>query len=51
MCKRQAVIHYRTAMAVFKKWLAEGMISREELTKIDALIAQKYGLSIRSIYR
>ncbi|GAB6174520.1 hypothetical protein JCM15765_39980 [Paradesulfitobacterium aromaticivorans] len=51
MSKEQAIIHYRTAMTVFIKWLAEGIITKEELSRIDVLIAQKYGLSSRSIYR
>jgi len=49
--KEQAIIHYRTAMAVFRKWLAGGVITEEELTRIDAAIACKYGLSPCSIYR
>jgi len=49
--KQQAIIHYRTAMAVFRIWLADGVITEEELTRIDAAIACKYGLSPRSIYR
>ncbi|MHB1652328.1 MAG: SHOCT domain-containing protein [Desulfitobacteriaceae bacterium] len=51
MSKEQAIIHYRTAMTVFRKWLAEGIITEEELSKIDTIIAQKYGLSSCSIYR
>jgi len=51
MSKEQAIIHYRTAVAVFRKWLAEGIITEDELLKIDTLIAQKYGLSSCSIYR
>ena len=49
--KQQASIHYRTAMAVFRKWLAEGIITEEELTTIGILMAQKYGLPSHSIYR
>ncbi|MBS3885674.1 MAG: hypothetical protein KGZ56_01305 [Dethiobacter sp.] len=51
MSKQQAIIHYRTAIAVFRVWLAEGIITEEELTKIDIIIAQKYSLSSCSIYR
>jgi hypothetical protein len=51
MSKEQAIIHYRTALSVFKKWLANGIITEEELTKIDTIIAQKYGLPSCSIYR
>lgn len=51
MNKEWAIIHYRTAMAVFRKWLTDGVITEEELTRVDAAIAGKYGLSPRSIYR
>jgi len=51
MDKALAIIHYTAAMAVFKKWLAVGIIHEAELIKIEAAIAEKYGLSTRSIYR
>jgi hypothetical protein len=38
-------------MAVFKRWIAMGIIREDELIKIEATIAEKYGLSKRSIYR
>jgi hypothetical protein len=51
MSKEQAIIHYRMAISVFKSWLDEGIITEEELTKINTIIAQKYGLPSHSIYR
>lgn len=51
MSREEAIIHYKTAATVFRKWLAEGLISEDELAIIDAAIAQKYGLSSSSIYR
>lgn len=51
MNKALAVIHYTTALAVFKKWLEVGIIHEDELIKIEKAIAKKYGLSFRSIYR
>lgn len=51
MSKELAVIRYRTAMTVFGKWLTDGIISEDELTKIDAIVAEKYGLLSHSIYR
>lgn len=51
MCKEKAIINYRMAMSVFRKWLVEGILTEEELTKIDIIIARKYGLSPCSIYR
>ena len=49
--KALAVIYYTATMAVFKRWLAAGIIREDELIKIEATIAQKYGLSEHSIYR
>lgn len=49
--KALAVIYYTATMAVFNRWLAAGIIREDELIKIEAAIAQKYGLSERSIYR
>lgn len=51
MSKIQAIIHYQTAMSVFKKWLEEEIIRNEDFIKIEAIIAEKYGLTSRSIYR
>lgn len=51
MTKEQAIIHYKTAMSVFRKWFTEGIITEEELLKIDTIIAQKYDLPSCSIYR
>jgi hypothetical protein len=51
MDKALAIIHYTAALAVFKKWLEVGIIHDDELIKIETAIAEKYGLSFRSIYR
>ena len=51
MNKNEAILRYKTAMTVFKNWLADGLISREELLAIDTITAEKYGLSLSSIYR
>ena len=51
MSKSREIIHYRAAMFVFNKWFDQGIINQEELLKIDAIIAGKYGLPLGSIYR
>ena len=51
MSKLQAIIHYRIAISIFRKWLDLGIINEEELQKIDALIAGKYDFPVGSIYR
>jgi len=51
MTKELGFIHYISAIKVFRAWFAQGIISNEELSKIETIIADKYGLSSRSIYR
>ena len=51
MTKTAAVMHYKAAVSVFSKWLADGLISREEYAEIDTITATKYGLSLSSIFR
>ena len=50
MSKDEAILHYKSAMAVFKNWLSEGVISDDDLLEIDTMLAQKYGLSSCSIF-
>ena len=51
MSNQDAVLRYKTAMSVFKVWCASGAISEEELLTIDTIVAEKYGVSLSSIYR
>ena len=51
MSKKQAILHYRIAIAIFQKWLDGGMINEVEFVEIKAVIADKYNLSKGSIYR
>lgn len=51
MIKQQVILHYRVVVIIFRKWLEQGIINEEEFMKIDAIIADKYGLPKGSIYR
>lgn len=51
MGKQEAVLRYKAAMSVFKKWFADRIINEKELLEIDTIISKKYGLSLASIYR
>ena len=51
MSKTEAVLLYTSSMAMFKKWKVDGLISEDELLKIDAILTKKYGLGEGSIYR
>lgn len=50
MSKEDAIIRYKTSMAVFKNWLAAGVISDADLLEIKTMLAQKYSLSSCSIF-
>ena len=49
--KYEAILRYKTAMALFRKWLYIGAISRDDLSIMDTAIADKCGLPLCSIYR
>jgi hypothetical protein len=49
--KQTSVMLYKTTIAVFKKWLEQGLISGDEYNVIESIIAEKYGLYSSSIYR
>ena len=42
---------YKTTVAIMKSMLNDGIISKEEYSIIDTIIAKKYGFSSCSIYR
>ena len=50
MTKDEAILRYKSAIAVFREWLISGFISAEEMSLIETKLAQKYGLSTQSIY-
>ena len=49
--EEQAIIHYRAAISIFLEWFDRGIISEEDLEKVEETIAEKYGLPLGSIYR
>lgn len=51
MTKELAIIHYKAALSIFIKWHSQGIINEDELMRIDTIIAQKYDISLCSIYR
>ena len=50
MTKNEAVMRYKAAVAVFKKWLSKGLISKDEFAIIHTKTAEKYGISSTSIF-
>jgi hypothetical protein len=43
-------MHYKAALAVFKKWLQREIITAEDFAIISTKTAEKYGISSTSIY-
>ena len=50
MTKTEAIMHYKAAVAVFKKWLVSGIISDDDFAIINTKTAEKYGISLSSIF-
>ena len=50
MTKTEAIMRYKAAMAVFKKWLEAGYITVDEFGIISTNTAEKYGVISTSIY-
>lgn len=50
MNKQDALLRYQAAMAVFRKWTADGIITEPERREIGVALAKKYGLSLCSIF-
>lgn len=47
---RARLVSYRTTMSLAEEMLIAGIINENDYTKIDRILAQKYGLSLGSIY-
>ena len=48
---KERVAAYRLAMSIAKTMLQRGIISDKEYGVIDCLMAEKYGISLSSIFR
>lgn len=48
--KLQKLAAYRCSVALFRKLLADGIITGAEFRKTERIIAEKCGLSLCSIY-
>lgn len=42
---------YQATMSLMRGMLTKGIISEEEYDEIDTIFAEKYGLSLSTIYR
>ena len=50
MYKSEAVLRYHTAMALMRSIVAKGILDPEDLPVVSGTLAQKYGLSLCSIF-
>ena len=50
MDKMDAVFRYQTALALMRNMVAKGILSPEDLPAVSGTLAQKYGLSLCSIF-
>ena len=49
--RNQCVLLYKITMTAVKQMLSQGIITAKEYDDIDTMIADKYGVSLCSIYR
>ena len=50
MDKTEAVFRYHVAMALMRSIVAKGILDPEDLPSVSDTLAQKYGLSLCSIF-
>ena len=50
MDKAESVFRYHTAMALMRSIVAKGILDPEDLPIVSGALAQKYGLSLCSIF-
>lgn len=51
MNRSAAIMHYTTAILIFRHWVAEGIIEADEMAIVESVLANKYGLPDSSIFR
>lgn len=49
--ENRVLMCYVTAMQVVMRWLDRGLITEKDYLKIDTIMAEKFGVSTRSIWR
>ncbi len=45
------IVEYKVSVAVFRNFLKTGLITTDEFKQAEQMLAQKYGLSLCSIFR
>ena len=51
MADDKALMYYQSTMRIAQQWLGSGLITAEDYEKFDTIVAEKFGVSARSIWR
>ena len=51
MADEKALMCYQATMHIARRWLGSGLITEEAYKKFDTLTAEKFGVSVHSIWR
>lgn len=51
MDDEKLIMCYQAAMRIARQWLSSGLITAKDYKKFDTIIAEKFGVSARSIWR
>lgn len=51
MPDKRALMCYQSVMCIARKWLEAGIINKDDYRKIDTIAADKFGVSVRSVWR
>ena len=51
MADEKSLICYQSTMHIARQWLGSGLITEGDYEKFDTIVAEKFGVSARSIWR
>jgi len=51
MADDKALMYYLSTMRIARQWLGSGLITDSDYEKFDTIVAEKFGVSARSIWR
>ena len=51
MADDKALMYYQSTMRIARQWLGSGLITEEDYKKFDTITAEKFGVSVHSIWR
>ena len=51
MADEKTLMCYQATMRIAQQWLGSGLITAEDYEKFDTIVAEKFGVSARSIWR